>query len=265
MSTDPDGRVALVTGAARGIGAAVVRRLTMRGYHVYALDACAASHDDTPYPLAEPDDLKAVVAAEPDRITGVVADVRDAEQLRLSVAEIRRLHGRLDTVVAGAAVIAGGLPQWDTPAEVLTLLWQTDAVGVWNTAQATVPLLLEQPPEREPSFVAITSAAAAHGLRHLTAYCMAKHAVLGLVRGLAADLQGTAVSVCAVSPGSTRTSMLAATADLYRLTDIAPFTANQTIGRLLEPDEVAAAVEFACTAGPVVHGAVVPAEGGFRE
>ena len=80
---------------------------------------------------------------------------------------------------------------------------------------------------------------------------------------LAADVAGHPVTVAGVSPGSTSTAMLRETARLYGLDDVEALVAEQAIKRALEPDEVAAVVEFACTAGPVVHGAVLAATGGF--
>lgn len=255
--------VCLVTGGARGIGAAVVRRLAARGHHVYALDACAGDDGGTAYPQARHRDLQEVAQSCPERVTPVVADVRDADAMQKVVADLVAYHGRLDTVVAAAAVIAGGSPLWETEAEVLDLLWQTDAVGVWNTARAAVPALIANAGDGHPSFVAVASTAGERGLWHLGAYCMVKHAVVGLVRGLAADLTDSGVSVSAVSPGSTDTDMLAATAALYGLEDTASFAQAQAIGRLLSADEVAAVVEFACTHAAAVHGSVVQANGGF--
>jgi SDR family mycofactocin-dependent oxidoreductase len=252
--------VALVTGAARGIGAAVVRRLLARGYVVHALDSCADDGGGTSYPLASRADLDAVVALDPSRVRPVVADVRDVDALRRATDEAVAGSGSLDVVVAAAAVMAGGAPLWETDPADVDLLWRTDALGVWNTAHATVPHLLAS--TRSPAFVGVASAAGEHGLWHLTAYCMAKHAVVGLVRGLAADLRGTGVTACAVSPGSTDTAMLAATAALYGV-DVATLARSQAAGRPLDPDEVAAVVELGCTAGTVVHGAVLPADGGF--
>jgi SDR family mycofactocin-dependent oxidoreductase len=253
-------RVALVTGAARGIGASVVRRLLDRGYVVHALDSCAGDAGGTSYPLARRADLDAVVALDPSRVVPVVADVRDGPGLRDVAARVVERSGSLDVVVAGAAVLAGGAPLWETGPADLEMLWEVDVLGVWNTAHATVPHLLAS--DSAPVFVAIASAAGERGLWHLTAYCMAKHAVVGLVRGLAADLKGTGVTACAVSPGSTDTSMLAATAAMYGV-DVAALAEPQIAGRLLEPDEVAAVIEFACTAGAVLHGSVLNADGGF--
>ncbi len=260
MSDPP---VALVTGAARGIGSAVVRRLLARGYVVHALDSCAGAGAGTSYPLAVRADLDAVVALDPARVVPVEADVRDVEALRRVADGVVAAHGSLGVVVAGAAVMAGGSPLWETDPADLRLLWETDAMGVWNTAHATVPHLLRTAAAGRPAaFVAIASAAGERGLWHLAAYCMAKHAVVGAVRGLAADLMGTGVTACVVSPGSTDTPMLQATADLYGV-EVGELAASQTGGRPLSADEVAAVVELGCTAGAAVHGSVLNADGGF--
>ncbi|MCW2865893.1 MAG: family oxidoreductase [Marmoricola sp.] len=260
----PDGgepEVALVTGAARGIGAAVVRRFVARGCQVHAVDACLGGDGGTAYALATRSDLDALVAEAPGQVHPHVADVRDPAALAAVVASVRERHGRLDAVVAGAAVIEGGDALWDTDPAVLERLWSTDVAGVWNTAQATVPVLLEA--GGPASFVAITSAAGERGLWHLSAYCAVKHAVVGLVRGLAADLRGTDVWVAGVAPGSTDTDMLTATARLYGLPDVTELLSSSSIGRVLEPDEVARVVELAAFAGPVVHGSILAADGGF--
>jgi NAD(P)-dependent dehydrogenase (short-subunit alcohol dehydrogenase family) len=134
-------------------------------------------------------------------------------------------------------------------------------MGVWHTAAATTPHLLAS--DGSPSFVVITSAAGERGLWHLAAYCLVKHAVVGLVRGLAADLAGTHVVACGVAPGSTDTDMLRATAAIYGLDDVGPLVERQHGARPLDPDEVAAVVEAATFAGPAVHGAILSAQGGF--
>lgn len=240
------GRVVLVTGAARGIGAATVLRLVAQGDHVVAVDE-----------LALPDDTTG-------RVLPVVADVRDRPALAAAVATALDRWGRLDAAVAAAAVVAGGVPLWETPEADLDLLWDVDVKGVWNTAAVTVPVMLAGPDPAGARFVAIASAAGHHGLHHLAAYNAAKHAVVGLVKGLAADLVGTGATACAVSPGSTRTPMLEATAALYGLDDVEVFADNQLLRRILEPDEVAATVAFCCgREGAVLNGSVVHADGGF--
>src|SRR5690606_28955486 len=95
-------------------------------------------------------------------------------------------------------------------------------------------------------------------------YNTVKHAVIGLMRGLAADLVGTGVAAVTVSPGSTRTPMLEATAAMYGLDSPDDLAGHSLIRRLLEPDEIAATIAFCCSvAGAPLHGSVVRADGGF--
>lgn len=261
-------RVALVTGAARGIGAATVRRLCAQGYAVVAVDSCEGDgdgQDGVGYPLACREDLERLADEEPDRVVPQVVDVRDRDALGSAAALAVDRFGRLDAAVAAAAVMIGGRPLWETPTADVRRLWDVDALGVWNTASACVPCMLSGPEPGSCRFVAVASAAASHGLFHLAAYTAAKHAVVGIVRGLAADLAGTGVTAVAVSPGSTRTDMLAATANAYRRDEVDTFASSQLLGRLLEPEEVAAAIAFACSVeGAVLNGSVVDADGGFR-
>ncbi|SBT90295.1 SDR family mycofactocin-dependent oxidoreductase [Streptomyces sp. DI166] len=255
-------RVAVVTGAARGIGAATVRRLAGSGWAVVAVDRCA-DDPEVPYPLAEPGQLDAL-AEEFELVRAVRADVRDEQALSTAVDLAEREFGGLDAAVAGAAVILGGAPVWEqTDAQWRTLL-DVDVLGVAHLARTAVPALLRRPEPRSGRFVALASAAAHRGLWRLGAYCAAKHAVVGLVRGLACDLRGTGVNALAVSPGSTRTAMLRATAGLYGLTDVDTLADRQLTERPLEPEEVAAVVAWACSADSVsVTGSVLHADGGF--
>ena len=261
------GRVALVTGAARGIGAETVRTLCRQGYKVVAVDSCAESGNSRPdgvdYPLASRDDLARLGAEHSDQILTRIADVRDREALALAAADGVATFGRLDAVVAAAAVIVGGEPLWETPDSHLDTLWDVDVRGVWNTAAVCLPHILNGPDPSGGRFVAIASAAAIHGLFHLAGYNAAKHAVVGLVKGLAADLVGTGATAVAVSPGSTRTPMLDATAGIYGV-EVEEFAESQLIRRLITPGEIAATVAFCCSVeGAVLNGSVVSADGGF--
>lgn len=266
MSDATGAPVALVTGAARGIGAATTRRLLSQGWRVVAVDSCAGDTGNTglTYGLATPEDLAAVVSGHGGDAIGAVVDVRDRQGLQQVVDDAVGRWGRLDAAVAAAAVILGGTSLWEAPAEEFDLLWDVDVRGVWNTAAATVPAMLAGPDPGRCRFVAVASAAGDHGLFHLAGYTVVKHAVVGLVKGLAADLVGTGVTAVAVSPGSTRTEMLTATAGLYNLTDPAELAGSQLIRRLIEPEEMAATIAFCCSAeGAVLNGGVLHADGGF--
>ncbi len=256
-------RVALVTGAARGIGAATSVRLAHDGYHVIALDLCSGGPSESPYPLATEVDLEQVVAAGAGRIVPFVGDVRVQADVHAAATLALDRWGGLDATVAGAAIILGGNPQWKTSAGDLDQLWQSDFVGVWNTAQAVLPIMLAAP-RRDGRFVAVASAAGHRGLYGLSAYCAVKHAVIGLVRGLAADLTGTGVTAVAVAPGSTDTPMLQATADLYGVA-ADELASHQYLGRMIDPAEIAATIALCCSPeGAILNGSVVHADGGFH-
>ena len=263
--------MAVVTGAARGIGAATVCGLARAGWSVVAVDRCA----DDPrihYPLGTRAELDAVVArartlrarSVPGGVVAHVADTTDEMALGAAVAEAEDRFGGLDAMVAVAGVIAGGVPLWELPADQLAALLEVDLGGPIAAARVGVPALLRRPPPRQGRYLAVASAAATKGLPLLSAYGAAKAGVAGLVRGLAAELAGTGVTANAVCPGSTDTAMLAESARFYALDGTAPFADQQLIGRLLAPGEVAdALVWLADGTRGAVTGVVLPVDGGL--
>ena len=262
-------RVALVTGAARGIGAATVRGLAAQGWAVLAVDRCA---DDPalPYQLGRRDELDrvaaeaAAVAGDPDAVRVLAADARDGQQMAGAVAAAEQHWGGLDAAVAVAGVIAGGVPLWEMPEEQQRTVIDTDLGGVLALARAAIPALLRRPEPRRGRFLAVASAAATRGLPMLAAYCAAKAGVTGLIRALATELGGTGITANAVSPGSADTPILAESARLYGLPGAESFAAQQPLRRLLEPDEVAAAlVWLAGENSSAMTGAVIAVDGGL--
>jgi SDR family mycofactocin-dependent oxidoreductase len=254
-------RVAVVTGAARGIGAATVRLLAEQGTSVVAVDVCA---DDPAldYPMATRDELEAL--RDHGDVTTVVADVRDVAALQRAVDTAVETYGGLDVALAVAGVVAGGQPQWQTDPAAERAVLEVNLTGVLNLARVAVPAMLRRPEPRTGRFVAVASAAATRGLDKLAAYCAAKAGVTGFVRGLAADLAGTGVTANAVSPGSTQTPALDASAALYDLPDTDAFVEQQLVGRLLSAEEVAAAIVWVAGAGnTAMTGAVVAVDGGL--
>ncbi|MGI8711992.1 MAG: mycofactocin-coupled SDR family oxidoreductase [Solirubrobacteraceae bacterium] len=255
--------VAIVTGAARGIGAATVAGLSAAGWTVVAVDRCA---DDPrlPYALGTRSELDAVAISAGPGAHPVVADATDAAAMAAVVADTERRHGGLDAFIAGAGVIAGGVPLWEMPSEQERAVLSVCLDGVLVGARVAIPALLRRPEPRSGRFLAVASAAATRGLPMLTAYCAAKAGVVGAVRALALELRATGVSANAVSPGSTRTPILDESARLYDLASADAFAAQQPVERLLDPAEVAAMLVW--LAGPEssgLTGAAIPVDGGL--
>jgi SDR family mycofactocin-dependent oxidoreductase len=261
--------VAVVTGAARGIGAATVRTLAEQGWAVLAVDG-VADDPDLPYPLARPAELAAVVDAanalvgKKRRVRGYVADVRDPDAMAAAVATAEAAWGGLDAAIAVAGVIAGGRAHWEVPPAQERVVVEVNLFGVLHLARAAVPALLRRPEPRRGRFVAVASAAATRGLPKLAAYGAAKAGVTGFVRSLAVELAGTGVTANAISPGSTATPILDESARLYGLPAATQFAYQQPLQRLIDPSEIAAVLAF--LAGPgssAMTGAVVPVDGGL--
>lgn len=239
-----------------------MRRLAADGWSVVAVDI-GADDPAVGYPLGTAEELRALESL--GSVTVVVADVRDVGALMAAVAVAESRYGGLDAAIAAAGVIAGGAVHWETTIEAERAVVDVNLVGVMNLARAVVPALLRRADPREGRFIAVASAAAVRGMPRLAAYSAAKAGVTGFVRGLAADLRGTGVTANAVSPGSTDTAMLAASAAIYDLPSVEGFAAQQPVERLLSPDEVAAAIVW--LAGPGtggITGADVPVDGGLR-
>jgi SDR family mycofactocin-dependent oxidoreductase len=253
--------LAVVTGAARGIGAEVGLGLAAKGWSLLLIDACA-EQPGVEYAMPTRPDLDD--AAGRCRQAGAPeVDVLQADVAGGGFADVlsTALSGRTATAaVAAAGVIAGG-PGWATSPEAWSTLMNVNLHGTRRLAEATVPAMVEAGHGR---FVAIASAAALRAMPQLAAYSAAKAAVVGYVRAMAADLAGTGVLANAICPGSTRGAMLVASAALYDLADQEAFAGQHLVRRLLTPAEVASAVVWLC--GPeasAITGAVIPVDGGL--
>lgn len=257
--------VAIVTGAARGIGAATASMLAASGWKLVLLDRC---EDDPhlPYRLSRPEDLDAVVAAcgGPSSAVAVKADVRDQDALDRAVERAVELFGGLDAAVAVAGAVAGGHEAWHTSDEVWDAMLSINLEGTWRLARAAVPAMLQRPEPRHGRFVAVASAGGSVGLYLLAAYTAAKHGVVGFVRSLAAEVAPHGITANAVAPGSTEGAMLEASAAVYGLHKADEFAQYHMLPRLLSPSEPAALIAWLC--GPQsggITGAVVPVDAGM--
>lgn len=224
-----------------------------------ALDRCA-DDDALDYGLGTSGQLDAVAAACGVDSVAVAADVGDREEL----ASALEPHGPFDVVVCAAGVVWGGRPVWETPAEVWESLLAANATGVLNTAAVTIPAMLARPAPSAGRFVAVASAAGIRGLPAMGGYSAAKHAVVGLVRSMAADLADSGITANAVAPGSVDTDILAASAAVYELGSPEEFARHHLSGRLLHAGEIAEAIAWLCSpAASGVTGAVLPVDAGM--
>lgn len=201
------GKVAFITGAARGQGRAEALRLAADGADIIAIDLCGQIAS-VPYPLATPDDLAATVKLVEDtgaRIVALQADVRDEEALRAALQTGMDQLGRLDIVVANAGIapMQSGPDGWRDVIDV-------NLTGVHHTVEAAIPHLVAQ--GDGGSIVLISSAAGLIGIgggdRGSIGYTAAKHGVVGLMRAYANFLAPHSIRVNSIHPTGVDTPMI---------------------------------------------------------
>ena len=212
-----DGKVAFVTGAARGQGRSHARRLAEEGADIIAIDACATP-DWLSYPLATEADLAQtvkVVESLDRRIVARRADVRDLGAVRAALAAgVAELGGRLDIVCANAAIISQPGPTWEIDLGQWRELIDVTLTGVFVTVKAAIPHMIAA---GNGGCVVLTSSGAAlvSGVG-LADYKAAKAGVLSLTRTLACELAGHFIRVNAICPTAVDTPMIQ-NERLYRL------------------------------------------------
>ena len=253
--------VALITGAARGIGAAVAEALAAEGWNLVLVDVCG-NDPAVGYPLANRGELEA--SAQRCGGEAVVGDVRSAADLQRAVDLAVERFGGLDAAVGVAGVLIAAERVWEMPDEQWHATLDTNLTGTFNLSRAAVPAMLDRPAPRSCRFVAVSSAAALKATPRLAAYSASKAAVIGFVRGLAADLADTGITANAVLPGSTDTMLLNHSAEIYGIDDPARFAEHHVDRRIVRPEEVAAAVAWLCSpACSALTGAAIPADAGM--
>ncbi|MDN5914383.1 MAG: mycofactocin-coupled SDR family oxidoreductase [Pseudonocardia sp.] len=202
-----EGKVALITGAARGQGRSHAVRLAQEGADIIAVDMCA-DVKTAPYALGTRDDLDetARLVEELDRrVLTRVADVRDLGALQSAVADGVAEFGHLDIVSANAG-IASFAPAWEITEDVWQEMIDINLTGVWKTTKAVIPQMLEQ--GTGGSIILTSSTAGLVAFGNLAHYTSAKHGVTGLMKVLAVELAQHGIRVNSVHPTTVDTPMV---------------------------------------------------------
>jgi SDR family mycofactocin-dependent oxidoreductase len=201
-----DGKVVVVTGAARGQGRADAVRFAEEGADVIAMDICR-DVETVAYPGATPEELRETVAAVEAtgrRIIATETDVRDVAAVREAVdAGVEEL-GRLDFVIANAG-ITSMIKAEEMDEQSWSAVINTNLTGVWGACRAVMPHLIEQ--GEGGSMVLIASSATYVGLANLSHYSAAKGGVVGLMQSLAVELGPHMIRVNTIHPTTVRTPM----------------------------------------------------------
>jgi len=270
-----DGKVALVTGAARGQGRSHAVRLASEGADVIAVDICADKLETLSYPLATEDDLDETITqieGTGRRAVKAVADVRSLSETQQAVDAGLAELGKIDIVCANA-----GIGSWAVAWEMTERQWSemidVNLTGVFNAARAALPSMVER---GEGGSVVLTSSTA--GLRayaNTAHYTAAKHGVIGLMKVLAQECGEHRIRVNAVCPTTVRTPLVIndSTFQLF-----APDVRNPTEDDVrepfeglnilpgvawIEPSDVSDAVLFLCSdAAKYITGVALPVDAG---
>jgi len=268
-----EGKVAFVTGAARGQGRSHAIRLAEEGADIVAIDLCAQV-DSVAYPMATPEDLEETVAqveALDRRIVAARADVRDGAQLSRVLDEATATLGRLDIVCANAGIYSQGVMA-DMPEQKWRDMIDINLTGVWLTCKAAIPHLVAA---GGGCMILTSSAIALRPSANIGHYGAAKHGVVGLMRTLALELAPNMIRVNSVHPTGVDTLMIQNDA-MYRQMapgvehptreDIAPVL--QSLNALpipwVEPIDVSNAVLFlASDEARYVTGVAFPVDAGM--
>ena len=252
------GRVAFVTGAARGLGRSHIARLAEDGADIIAVD------------LEDPADAlfrEAIqsVQTKGREIVACQADVRDADALNDAVRTAIQRLGRIDIVVANAGSMPAAAPFLEQPPSSLKHAIETNVFGTWHTCQATIPAMIDA--NRGGSIVLIGSTLSFRALSGVSAYVTSKHAIIGLAKSLALEFGSHRIRVNSVHPTAVETPMLRSVAppdvsyDRFKadLRALHPMPID-----CLDPVDISNAVAFlASDDAEFITGAALPVDAGM--
>ena len=226
---DLAGRVAVVTGGARGIGLASAARLLDFGATVVLWD------------LLQDRLAGAATGLESrGRVVARRVDITDEAQVRAAAVEVEREFGRADILVNSAGITGPNHPLWQYPSADFLRVQQVNLMGTFHCSKALLPLLMQSPAGR---IVNLASIAGKDGTPNASAYSASKAAVIGLTKSLGKELAATAVRVNCVTPAAANTEMLGQMTPEH----VKIMLSKCPMNRFVEADEIAAMVLWLCS------------------
>ncbi len=225
-SYDLEGRVAIVTGAARGIGLAVAERLTASGASVAVWDVDGAEAGKA--------------AASLKNAHPVAVDVSDAGSIADAVKATLDRYGRIDCLVNNAGIAGPTGPLWEYPIDTWRKIVDIDLTGVFLCCRAVVPVMLKNDYGR---IVNVASVAGKEGNPNASAYSSAKAGVIALTKSLGKELASTGIRVNAVTPATVKTEIL----KQFDQSQVDYMLSKIPMGRLGLPEENAALIAWLCS------------------
>lgn len=270
------GKVAFITGAARGQGRSHAVRLAEEGADVVAFDVCEQL-DHVPYPMptqADLDDTKKAVEAVGGTCVTVVGDVRNLSDVASAVDHGVEALGHLDIVLcnAGAATFS---PVWEISESEWAMMLAINLTGVWHTIRAALPPMIEA--RNGGSIVITSSTGGSRGIPNSAHYVAAKHGVVGLMRGVANEVARFNIRVNTVHPTGVNTTLIQ-NDHVYKLfrpeldnptqEDLEPFMVRQNLLKVpwIEPIDISNAILWlASDEARYVTGETLHIDAGFTQ